>query len=87
MKTIIFILMLFFTTTASADVFVSGYTKKDGTYINPYYRTSPNNTITDNYSYKNNVNPYNPKPTWEKPRNDFYNPKPRGQYQSPFYKY
>ncbi len=40
------------------DVPVDGYTKKDGTYVEPYYRTPPNDTKEDNYSTKGNTNPY-----------------------------
>lgn len=38
-----------------------GYVKKDGTYVAPSYATNPNNTKTDNYSSKGNVNPYTGK--------------------------
>ena len=41
-----------------ADQYVNGYYRKDGTYVNGYYRSSPNNTSRDNYSYKDNYNPY-----------------------------
>ena len=37
---------------------VNGYTRSNGTYVQPYERSSPNGTVTDNYSYKGNVNPY-----------------------------
>ena len=40
---------------------VRGYTRSSGTYVQPYYRTSPNSTRYDNYSYKNNYNPYSRK--------------------------
>lgn len=30
---------------------VSGYYRKDGTYVQPHTRTAPNHTITDNFSY------------------------------------
>jgi hypothetical protein len=43
---------------AFADQFVHGYTRSNGTYVRPYYRSSPNGTVTDNFSYKGNVNPY-----------------------------
>ena len=31
---------------------VSGYTKKNGTYVAPHMRTNPNNFNNDNYSTK-----------------------------------
>jgi len=41
-----------------ADEYVNGYTRSNGTYVEPYYKTSPNNSTFDNYSTKGNVNPY-----------------------------
>jgi hypothetical protein len=41
-----------------AQVHVQGYTRSDGTYVAPYYRTAPDNTINNNYSTQGNVNPY-----------------------------
>lgn len=40
---------------------VRGYVKKDGTYVAPYNRTSPNSTKADNWSTKGNTNPYTGK--------------------------
>ena len=40
------------------STYVNGYYKSNGTYVNGYYRTTPNNTINDNYSTYPNVNPY-----------------------------
>jgi len=44
--------------TAFADQYVHGYTRSNGTYMQPYYRSSPDHTVTNNFSYKGNVNPY-----------------------------
>lgn len=44
---------------AEDDVFVDGYTRRDGTYVEPYHRTAPDDTKTNNYSYEGNENPYN----------------------------
>jgi hypothetical protein len=33
-----------------ADVYVDGYTRSNGTYVEGHYRTSPNGTTSDNYS-------------------------------------
>ncbi len=50
------------TATASAwwgdDVYVQGYVRRDGIYVAPHYRTRPNDTVYDNYSYWGNYNPY-----------------------------
>lgn len=40
---------------------VKGYTKKNGTYVQPYYKSSPNRTKIDNFSTKGNYNPYTGK--------------------------
>ena len=45
-------------TAAHADQYVNGYYRQNGTYVEPHYQTSPNNTLLDNYSTKGNVNPY-----------------------------
>ncbi len=42
----------------AGDVYVNGYTKSNGTYVAPHYRTSPNSTRNDNYSTYGNTNPY-----------------------------
>lgn len=40
---------------------VSGHYKNNGTYVQPHYRTKTNNTQSDNWSSKPNVNPYTGK--------------------------
>lgn len=37
---------------AVPSVHVGGYTRADGVTVLPYYRTRPNNTLTDNLSYR-----------------------------------
>jgi hypothetical protein len=37
---------------AYPSVSVNGYYRNSGTYVSPYVRTSPNNTVTDNLSYR-----------------------------------
>tara|TARA_B110000459_G_C16154924_1_gene292520 strand:+ start:44 stop:367 length:324 start_codon:yes stop_codon:yes gene_type:complete len=66
MKTFILTLALafgsFLMSTAQTNpnhVYVDGYYKTNGTYVQPYVRTAPNNTINDNFSTYPNVNPYN----------------------------
>jgi hypothetical protein len=38
---------------------VSGYTRSNGTYVQPSQATNPNGTQNDNYGTRGNVNPYN----------------------------
>lgn len=47
-----------FATPALADQFVNGYVRKDGTYVAPHVRTTPNTVQYDNYSTRGNINPY-----------------------------
>ena len=44
-----------------ADQWVNGYTKKNGTYVQGYMRSSPNSLKYDNFSSKGNTNPYTGK--------------------------
>jgi|GEM_PF-975828 len=48
-------------TSAAKDVRVKGYFRKNGTYVAPHYRSSPNSTTLDNYSTRGNYNPYTGK--------------------------
>lgn len=38
--------------------YVRGYTRSNGTYVAPYYRTHPDHTTANNWSTYPNVNPY-----------------------------
>jgi hypothetical protein len=40
------------------DVYVNGYYRKDGTYVQPHYRSAPDGNARNNYSYPGNYNPY-----------------------------
>lgn len=63
----------------SAQVQVDGYVKKDGTYVAPHYRSAPDSSPTNNYSYPGNTNPYSGRQAAPSPS---YNPAP---YQAPRY--
>jgi len=62
MKKLLIVIMVFgliITTTGSAFAgWVSGYTRNNGTYVAPYNRSNPNGTVTDNWSFKGNYNPF-----------------------------
>lgn len=49
------------TCRSASPVRVQGYTKRNGTYVKPHYRTAPNATKSDNWSTKGNINPYTGK--------------------------
>lgn len=44
-----------------AQVHVRGYTRSNGTYVQPHMRSSPNSSPYDNYSFPGNKNPYTGK--------------------------
>jgi uncharacterized protein YraI len=44
--------------SASDRVRVKGYFRKDGTYVQPHYRTAPDGRFYNNWSTYGNVNPY-----------------------------
>ena len=50
--------MLLWAGTATADEFVNGYFRSNGTYVQPHYRSSPDGNPWNNYSTTGNVNPY-----------------------------
>ena len=64
---LLFCLGLIFAQTNTKHIRISGYYKKNGTYVQPYFRTAPNSTNRDNYSTKGNVNPYTGKSGWIEP--------------------
>lgn len=60
-KFILFLVLFLFlfgsVSIALAIVHVNGYYKANGTYVAPHYRSDPNGTPTDNWSYPGNTNP------------------------------
>lgn len=72
---------------AFADTYVRGHTTKNGTYVEPHYRTSEDSSKFNNYSTQGNVNPYNGKQgridPYTPPAYQYEAPKPY-QYQNPY---
>lgn len=74
----IFILVLLaisftFSSLATAkDIYVNGYDRKDGTYVEPHYRSAPDSTRNNNFSTRGNTNPYTGE-VGTKPRDNYYN--------------
>ena len=60
MKKILILLVLLFSFLSSPSYaeWVNGYFKSNGTYVQGYNRSTSNYTVTDNYSYYGNTNPY-----------------------------
>lgn len=57
---------------AQSQTHVRGYTRSDGTYVQPHYRTAPNTTRNDNWTTQGNVNPYTGQ-EGARPRDNGYN--------------
>lgn len=63
-----------FCSATTAQVRVRGHFRKDGTYVAPHYRSSPNSSRSDNYSARGNYNPYTGRRGTEDP---YQLPSPR----------
>lgn len=68
------VLILIGVANAASQVRVKGYTRKDGTYVAPHYRSTPNSSRYDNYSTKGNYNPYTGKKGYVDPYGQTYPP-------------
>lgn len=73
----VFLISLVLASGLFADQYVNGYTRSNGTYVQGYYRSSPNSTTSDNFSTKGNTNPY----TGER---GYKNPEPSSSYGSSY---
>jgi len=58
LKLVLISLLMLFTSFAFADTYVNGYTKSNGTYVAPHYRSSPDSSYNNNWSVQGNQNPY-----------------------------
>jgi len=60
---LLFLPIVFFSFAPISDaaVHVNGYYRSNGTYVAPHYRSNPDSSVTNNWSYKGNVNPYTGK--------------------------
>ena len=66
MKLVVFLMMLasvfiIISGTAFADVYVRGYHRSNGTYVQPHYKSNPDGNSYNNWSTYPNVNPYTGK--------------------------
>lgn len=57
----VFLVVFCLNSVSSAQVRVRGYTRKDGTYVKPHYRSNPDGNFNNNWSTKGNRNPYTGK--------------------------
>ena len=65
--TLLVMFLLVFAPYTDARVRVRGYTRSNGTYVMPHYRTNPNRIKYDNWSAKGNTNPYSGKKGYVSP--------------------
>jgi hypothetical protein len=68
---------------ATADVYVNGYFKSNGTYVAPHYRSNADGNFYNNWSTYPNVNPYTGQ-TGTK-LTPSYSPSYRSYYSTPTY--
>ena len=68
--------LLMLVPVAAAQTHVDGYTRRDGTYVAPHYRSGPNNSYNDNWSVSPNVNPNNGQQGTRQPTFDNRPPQP-----------
>ena len=61
MKKLILILIAVLIATPAFAGRVRGYYRKNGTYVQPHYRSNPDSSTRNNYSTKGNYNPYTGK--------------------------
>lgn len=74
MKNLLILAFLVFPVSAHAygdDVHVDGYTRSNGTYVQPHMRTAPDHTASNNYSTYGNTNPYTGKQGTHHPDNSY----------------
>jgi hypothetical protein len=55
---LVFALVLASFATATAQTYVRGHVRSDGTYVQGYWRSSPDHNPYNNYSFPGNTNPY-----------------------------
>ena len=52
------VIVLVATTVVNADIYVWGYHRSNGTYVQPHYRSNPDGNFYNNWSTYPNVNPH-----------------------------
>jgi hypothetical protein len=64
----------------AADTYVRGYTRSNGTYVEPHMRSAPDSTVNNNYSTQGNINPYTGD-AGTRPQNPYEPMQPYQPYQ------
>ncbi|GEM_PF-806539 len=63
-------------TAALADQWADGYLRKDGTYVQGYWRSEPDDKYWNNWSTSGNTNPYTSEKGYDLPKLDDYLKRP-----------
>ncbi|ATU04873.1 hypothetical protein BKN14_00245 [Candidatus Gracilibacteria bacterium HOT-871] len=82
---VVLVLSLSSVFTAYADTHVKGYYRKNGTFVQPHYRSDRNGTKADNWSTKGNINPYTGKVGTKNIYNTYIPSYTTPSYSSPSY--
>ncbi len=73
--------------SVSADVWVRGHVRSNGTYVRPHYRSNPDGNFSNNWSTYPNVNPYTGRTgTLRTPSYRTYRSYQYPRYSSPSYR-
>jgi hypothetical protein len=59
---------------AQSPQYQRGYIRRDGTYVEPHYRTRPDNNPWNNYSTRGNTNPFTGERGYANPYRSFNGP-------------
>ena len=81
------VLLSFLTISLVEAESVRGYSRQDGTYVQPYQRTHPDRSPYNNYGFPGNYNPNTGRITPGNPNNylDKYN-NPNPSHKNPYYR-
>jgi hypothetical protein len=69
------ILSVFAFSSWANDVYVNGYTKSNGSYVEGHYRSAPDSSTSNNWSSQGNTNPYTGEigtKSYDSNSNDYY---------------
>jgi hypothetical protein len=73
---------------SACSTYVSGYTRSNGTYVSGHYRSCPDSTVTNNYTFSGNTNPYTgttgTNRYYSSPSSPYYNPSYGSGYGSSY---
>lgn len=92
MKRIITLTLIFVASVSAANAeYVNGHMRRNGTYVQGHYKTTPNNTVRDNYNYRDNQNLNTGRQGnnyyRNNPSSDYYGTPPQQQRRSKTYGY